>query len=96
VRYIEVYNHKFLCFVRVFHPPSYFALFWSAILGGGAPLGNLKMENPPPSFLEEGAPFKNHSKPRGSNPGPWFPGAPLNLFLNDSLIHTPSRPLLLM
>jgi hypothetical protein len=60
VRYIEVYNHKFLCFVRVFHPPSYFALFWSAILGGGAPLGNLKMENPPPSFLEEGAPFKNH------------------------------------
>jgi hypothetical protein len=49
-----------LCFVRVFHPPSYFALFWSAILEGGAPLGNFKMENPPPSFLEEGAPFKNH------------------------------------
>jgi hypothetical protein len=61
VRYIEVYNHKFLCFVRVFHPPppSYFALFRSAILEGGVPLGNFKMENPPPSFLE-GAPFKNH------------------------------------
>jgi hypothetical protein len=42
-----------------FIPPSYFALFRSAILEGGAPLENSKMENPPPSFLEEGAPFKN-------------------------------------
>jgi hypothetical protein len=60
VRYIEVYNHKFLCFVRVFHPPP--ELFRSLSVGHfrrGVPLGNFKMENPPPSFLE-GAPFKNH------------------------------------
>ena len=61
VRYIEVYNPKCLCFLRVFSSPRAISLsfgrpFWK----GEPPWGISKWKILPLPFLEEGAPFKNH------------------------------------
>jgi hypothetical protein len=58
VRYIEVYNHKFLCFVRVFHPPE---LFRSLLVGHfrrGSPLGEFKNGKSSPFLFGRGSPLQ--------------------------------------